>query len=293
MSIPNLIDDGARGRIHEVCLDGPNLYSNLDNYKFTPQSIQILMESSKARQIYLILRDRIAGGHYADREALPVEQDLAAEHGVARATVRRALGALEAEGLITRRQGAGTFVNGHACHRPLEADLIDALAHLTEMGRTTSVQLLAFGYEEAPAPIADALGLEAGALVQRSIRVRSMDGAAFSYLTTYVPEAIGRTYAEADLASKPLLSLLERSGHQLDRATQSVGAQLATPDVAAALGVETGSALIALTRTVFDRDGKGIEHLCALYRPDRYVFRMDLKRDRASARWSPALRIPA
>jgi GntR family transcriptional regulator len=60
--------------------------------------------------------------------------------------------------------------------------------------------------------------------------------------------------------------------------------------VAAALDIETGSALIALTRTVFDQDGRGIEHLAALYRPDRYVFRMELQRDRTSARWSPALR---
>jgi GntR family transcriptional regulator len=249
------------------------------------------METSKARQIYLILRDRIASGHYADKAALPVEQDLALEHGVARATVRRALGALEAEGLITRRQGAGTFVNGAAYQRPLEADFADALAHLTAMGRTTSVQLLAFGYEEASPALADALGLEPGDMVQRSVRVRALDGAPFSYLTTYVPEAIGRTYAETELATKPLLSLLERSGHELDRATQSMGAQLASPDVAAALDVETGSALIALTRTVYDRQGQGIEHLAALYRPDRYVFRMDLKRDRTQARWSPALRM--
>ena len=201
-----------------------------------------VQESSKARQVYLVLRDRIAGGHYADKAALPVEQDLASEHGVSRATVRRALDALETEGLITRRQGAG-------------------LPH--------------------------------GSLVQRSVRVRALDGAPFSYLVTSVPEAIGRTYSEADLASRPWLTLLERSGVTLDRATQSVGAQLATPDIAAALETETGSALIALTRTVYDREGRGIEHLSALYRPDRYVFRMDLvrSRHRARTRWSPATRI--
>ena len=126
------------------------------------------MESSKARQIYLVLRDRIAGGHYADKAPLPVEQDLAAEHGVSRATVRRALAALEEESLITRRQGSGSFVSLDGKPRPIAADFSDALAHLTAMGRATSVQLLAFGYEEAPATVADALGLSPGALVQRS-----------------------------------------------------------------------------------------------------------------------------
>lgn len=251
-----------------------------------------VQESSKARQIYLVLRDRIAGGHYADKAALPVEQDLASEHGVSRATIRRALGALEIEGLITRRQGAGTFVNDQARDRPMAADFADALAHLSEMGRMTSVRLLSFGYEEAPPAIAAALNLPLGSTVQRSVRVRALDGAPFSYLVTCVPEAIGRTYSEADLASRPLLTLLERSGLSLDRATQSVGAQLATPEIAAALETETGSALIALTRTVYDRTGRGIEHLSALYRPDRYVFRMDLVRShhRDGARWSPVSR---
>jgi len=171
-----------------------------------------VQESSKARQIYLVLRDRIAGGHYADKAALPVEQDLASEHGVSRATIRRALGALEIEGLITRRQGAGAFVNDQARDRPMAADFADALAYLSEMGRMTSVRLLSFGYEEAPPAIAAALNLPLGSTVQRSVRVRALDGAPFSYLVTCVPEAIGRTYSEADLASRPLLTLLERSG---------------------------------------------------------------------------------
>ena len=113
-----------------------------------------VQESSKARQVYLVLRDRIAGGHYADKAALPVEQDLASEHGVSRATVRRALDALETEGLITRRQGAGTFVRNDGRDRPMAADFADALAHLTEMGRSTSVRLLSFGYETANTAIA-------------------------------------------------------------------------------------------------------------------------------------------
>ncbi len=64
---------------------------------------------------------------------------------------------------------------------------------------------------------------------------------------------------------------------------------LATPDVAAALGVDVGSALIALTRVVYDAKGRGVEHLAALYRPDRYAFRMDLVRtgDDDGRRWSP------
>jgi GntR family transcriptional regulator len=109
-------------------------------------------ESSKSRQIYLVLRDRIAAGHYARSAPLPTEQALSAEHGVSRETVRRALAALEAEGLITRRRGAGTFLSDARRPRPIVADLSDALANLIEMGASTEVRLLQFGYVEARIP---------------------------------------------------------------------------------------------------------------------------------------------
>ncbi len=104
-----------------------------------------------------------------------------------------------------------------------------------------------------------------------------------------MPERIGVTYSEPELASQPLLALLERSGVSVERATQEIGAVLASPEVAGALEIEIGSALIALTRVVYDDGGQGVEHLHALYRPDRYAFRMDLERTGGSGgrRWSP------
>ncbi|WP_028006464.1 FadR/GntR family transcriptional regulator [Solimonas flava] len=44
-------------------------------------------------------------------QRLPAERELAAAHGVSRATVREAIGLLVARGLLTRRRGAGTYVN--------------------------------------------------------------------------------------------------------------------------------------------------------------------------------------
>ena len=100
----------------------------------------------------------------------------------------------------------------------------------------------------------------------------------FSYLTAHVPEEIGRTYSKSQLATQPLLGLLERSGAKLDRASQRISAVLASPDLAHALKVRVGSPLIELVRVVFDRNGRGVEHLHALYRPDRYNFEMELVR---------------
>lgn len=56
------------------------------------------------------LRRMIADGALGDDGRLPPERDLAETLGVGRRSLRRALGVLEAEGHIWRRQGQGTFV---------------------------------------------------------------------------------------------------------------------------------------------------------------------------------------
>lgn len=250
------------------------------------------IETSKTRRVYLILRDRIASGELTPGTRLPSEPVLADLHDVSRVTIRRALAELEREGLISRRPGAGTFVTSRIVKRPIVADLSNALAHLVEMGRSTDVKLLSFGYVEASNEVADGLRLDAGEKVQRSVRVRIIDGEPFSYLVTHVPSRIGVTYTEAELASQPLLALIERTGVKVDRATQTVSATLAGPEVAAALNIEAGGPLISLTRVVYDTKSRGIEHLTALYRPDRYSFQMELLRiDAGGDRlWSPVER---
>ncbi|MDP9835448.1 GntR family transcriptional regulator [Neorhizobium huautlense] len=249
------------------------------------------MEPLKARRLYLLLREQILSGEIAAETKLPSEPTLAQDHGVSRVTVRRALDKLASDGMILRRPGAGTFVNaGGKASMPVVADFANVLTHLVEMGRKTGVKLISFGYVAATPQMAEELGLDPGEKLQRSVRVRLIDGQPFSYLVTHVPERIGMSYSEADLASTPLLELLERSGLVAERANQVIGATLAGPEVAAALDLDIGAALLSMTRVVFEPSGRGIEHLQALYRPDRYSFHMDLARtgDDGARRWTPA-----
>ncbi|MFM9973502.1 MAG: GntR family transcriptional regulator [Beijerinckiaceae bacterium] len=248
--------------------------------------------TSKSRQLYLLLKERIVSGSLLPGHQLPSEPNLAVAHNLSRMTIRRALDGLARDGLIQRRAGSGTYVRDSAATPPLVGDLSNMLQSLTEMGKTTQVKLLAFSYGVPPAPVAEALELASGERTQHSIRVRSMDNTPFSYLSTHVPERIGVSYSEADLATRPLLSLLERSGIVAVEAGQTISATLAGPEVAKALQVEVGSALIALTRIVRGSDGRGVEHLSALYRPDRHQFHMALTRagEAADRHWLPTRR---
>ena len=246
---------------------------------------------AKAKQVYLVLRDRILSGAIAFGARLPTENVLAAAHGVSRVTVRRALGELARERLIERRRSAGTRAIYRPVRAPMIADISGMLASLADMGRRTSVKLLSFSYVPAEGAMGRALAVPSDEMLQRSVRVRSVDGEPFSYLTTFVPESISLTFTQPELASRPLLDLLERAGVKVEHAHQRISAGLATPDVAAALDVRIGTPLIELTRVVYDQSGRGVEHLHALYRPDRYSLEIDLIRSgKRNKAWSPVVR---
>ncbi|WP_373182349.1 GntR family transcriptional regulator [Halomonas campaniensis] len=245
---------------------------------------------TKSHRIFLLLKDAILSGRLPPGRKLPGEIKLAEQHGVSRVTVRRAMEALREAGMVDRRPGLGTVV----LEQPLDATVMTAsvsnlLPNMVKMSQASRVRLLEFSYVKPPESVRDSLGLDGGERVQRSIRVRMADDKPFSYLVTHVPEYIALHYNEADLSSMPLFALLERSGVRVDHASQTISAILATHEVAEALDVSVGSPLISLTRVVYDEEGRGVEHLDALYRPDRYRIQIDLNRtgDEESRYWEP------
>ena len=251
-----------------------------------------LPEGGKVRRAYLLLRDDISNGKYAEGEFLPGENRLAETLKVSRITVRRALAALAGDGWIKKKTGAGSIVlSRRGRDKKIAANFATLIPQLVEFDRKTTARLLSFSYGRPPKAVEDALGLAGDERVQTAVRVRLSNGEPFSYLTTYVPEDIARNYDETDLATQPLFRLLERSGVQVEGAEQSVTAALAGPDVADALEVSVGSPLLWLERIVRDETGRGVEHLSALYRPDRFRLEMSMTRIGAgeSGHWEPVI----
>lgn len=251
-----------------------------------------LPEGGKARRIYLLLRDEMSNGTLAAGDRLDGEHKLAAAFDVSRITIRRALDALAADGWIEKRAGSGSIVLPRNAQAPaIAADFATLIPHLMEMDRKTTARLLSFAYAPAPGPVAEALGLGSNDRVQTAVRVRSVGGHPFSHLTTHVPEDIAQNYDEADLAAQPLFRLLERSGITIAAAHQSVSAALAVPDVADALAISVGSPLLFVQRVVRDADGRGVEFLSALYRPDLFRLEMNLTRvgDGEARYWQPVI----
>lgn len=71
-------------------------------------------------QLREVVRAKIEEGEYPPGMAIPSENELSEMYGVNRLTVRSALDALVAEGLLKRIQGKGAFVVGDLLERDLD-----------------------------------------------------------------------------------------------------------------------------------------------------------------------------
>ena len=68
----------------------------------------------KYKQLAGILKKEIADYPKKGITKLPTEQALCQRYHVSRQTVRKALSLLEANGLITKKQGSGSFITGRS-----------------------------------------------------------------------------------------------------------------------------------------------------------------------------------
>ena len=234
-------------------------------------------------QLENLLREKITSGNYSPGDRLPTESDLIEQYQVSRITVRQALGALAAEGLIERRQGRGTFIAERKTrkrHFEGTIHLTGSLDELIEMGLDTPVKMLEMNRVEADVHEAELLQLKTGEPVYRLKRVRLRDGKPYSFIVNYLPAEIGARLTREELSSGALLQTIEtRLGYRLRDARQQVKAELADPFVANLLDIRIGAPLLSIERTVYDDQGKPVEFVHTLYRSDLYSYSVYLTRD--------------
>lgn len=91
-----------------------------------------IVRERAADQIVDDLRDRILSGALPDGAKLPAERELGVEYGVSGQTVREAIRALTAMGLVTARHGSGSYVTARG--ERLVAMSLSSIIQLEKMG---------------------------------------------------------------------------------------------------------------------------------------------------------------
>ena len=179
------------------------------------------LDLADALRARIVARDVGAGG------ALAGELELAREYGTSRVTVRRALDLLRQEGLVTSRRGAGWFAAVDPVRQPL-GRVTTVEAAVEAAGARPGREILAFGFVDAPAAVADALHVDRGADVLRVERVNLADDEPFALVTVWVRADVGADVSRADVERSPFYDLLPLRGVELGSVHQTITAEIAS-----------------------------------------------------------------
>jgi GntR family transcriptional regulator len=208
---------------------------------------------------------------------LPSENDLAALHGLTRATVRHALDVLEREGWIYREKGKGSF----AVVRRVEQEvtqLVSTTEAMRQRGWSMVTRVLSLEKIGAPAHVAKELEVAPGISVYELCRLRIVDDSPLSVQTAYLPETLCPRLEENDLSGS-LYRLLEgRYGLRLWTGHETLRARCSAPREARLLQVRKGAPVMYAERTTYASTGEAAEYLEAVWRGDRYDFKVTLQR---------------
>jgi GntR family transcriptional regulator len=228
-----------------------------------------LTDQVKAHIKEQILNDEFEGGR------IPPEAALAEDLGVSRTTVRDALGKLEHEGAIYRKQGAGTFVNEPGLQIKSRLEEIWSYEQVLEdHGYTPAVKVLTDKILPANEETAEALGLENGSEVLVIEKVFLEDATPVVLTRNRIPATM---LEEPDRkhAAMPIYEFLEEyCDRRLSYYVSEIVPVAFDADQAKKLGVKKGTVGLSFVEVGFDQSNEPVVHATSYFRDDLLRFRL-------------------
>ncbi|QPZ38289.1 GntR family transcriptional regulator [Paramicrobacterium chengjingii] len=206
------------------------------------------------------LTSQIRSGRLKPGFQLESESGLARRYGVSRMTVRQALSQLELERLVTRRQGAGTFVSEPQSIERHAGRLAPFHEELGLEAEEISTRIISRDVVEPPEDVNAQLFAATGQTTLRLVRVRSYQGRPMAVQTSWLPYLRAPELAYAKFVKGSLYTTLaERFGITVVRATQRISGALATEDQSSLLDIEPGDPVTHISRLAWASTGEPIE----------------------------------
>lgn len=229
-------------------------------------------------QLKTILQDRIRQGHWKPGEQLPTEDQLVAQFGVSKATVRQALRDLSEAGWVRREQGRGTFVsNTKIQFGPRQLSSFTEEMH--DSGLHAESRVLEQHVVPASAEIAGKLQVAEGTSLFLLRRLRLAGGEPMGLQTVHIPSTFVPGIADVDFGAASLYKTLEeRYGLVPDHASQKHFATAVDGNEAGLLKVLAGVPALGGERLTFLRGGQPLELTYSIMRGDRYQIQLSLVR---------------
>jgi GntR family transcriptional regulator len=228
-------------------------------------------------QVREYVRELISGSDPGD--PAPSERELVQHFGVARMTVRQALDALVAEGLLERVPGRGTFVARAGADAQVQ--LTSYTEDMQRRGMMPGSRTLLARMEAAGPGVARALEIQEGDKVVHWQRLRLADGVPMCVEDAYLADSIAPRFLEQGLPES-LYVELRRRDLLPTWGEDSVESAVARGDEAELLGIEGGEPVLRIARRAF-AGNIAVEVSRSTYRADRFTLWVPLSRSHAPA----------
>ena len=205
---------------------------------------------------------------------LPPEPQLAANLDVSRATLREAMRTFEAQGMIRRRQGMGTFVVGPISQIEAGLEMLESIeSRAKKINLEVSMGDLVINPIQADAVVAAGLNVPPEESILEVKRVIFTENRPIAHLVDYLPKSI-LTPDELYLGfnGSVLDFLIERGKPKISHAKTNISAGGANPDIAKALQIQRGDVLLTMTSTLFSDKNEVIDYLQSYFIPGYFNF---------------------
>jgi GntR family transcriptional regulator len=224
-------------------------------------------------KVMMELQEKILSGEWSGGAQIPGEVELTKTLGVSVITVRQAMAQLVRDRYIERHRAKGSFVNRDVPQRQkIAIDVeVDDLIHVSA---DTQFKLLHSEFSEAPRAVAEKLAVSASD-IKKIVRVRMQAGHPLEYIVTYISALVGRKIPDKAFSQTALpLILRSYAGIEISEVKHTIGALLADAEVARAIEIPLGSAVLMIERDYMERE-KIVAVSAGYYRSD--LFRYELK----------------
>jgi GntR family transcriptional regulator len=205
------------------------------------------------------------------------DHELCERYDVSRTVVRQALAELEAEGVVDRVKGRGTFIAPKKTDEGLVRSLTGLYQDVAQRGSSLRSEVRRQEVVPADDQVAATLGIALSTPVIIVERLRFVDDEPWVLTITHVPEASAPGLVHDDLTEQSLYLLLQNSyGLEIASGKRTVEASIASTRLARDLGINKGDPILVLRSVVFDSTGKPVEMFVAYHRGDRSRFEVAL-----------------
>lgn len=223
-------------------------------------------------QLKQVIKEKINSEYYKRGDQLPSEIELSEEYGVSRITTRRTIKELVEEGILSKQQGKGTFVNSPKIKREL-ISMSGFSDYMMESGQTPVSQIISNTTISADIRLSNVLDVPEKDDVLELVRLLFINNEPCIIQSIYFPlKRFPDLEKLVDDSVSTYQILKENYNVSLSTIKRHLNVNLASSEVADILKCEKHECLFELETTAYDMKKTPIHNTISLYPANKVTF---------------------